>query len=74
VLAVRIMDKPDDSTETTCIEKPSTHRIAPEQLRKLLSDHRNKLQETRRNLLWSAAQLKDEIAIIEATLAELTIG
>ena len=64
----------EKAAEKPCAQTVAMRTIAPEQLRKFLSDRRNRLQETRRTLLCSAAQLKDEIAAIDATLEELTIG
>lgn len=64
--------QPDELQKNACVVNATTPTIGPERLRRLLNDHRNKLQETRRALLTSAAQLKDEIAAIEQLLAELT--
>lgn len=59
-------------TETACAESAVLRTIAPEQLRKWASDHRNRLQETRRTLQEAAARLEKEIAACDQMLAELT--
>lgn len=71
------MNKPDNSsqpTENACIESMSMLRIPPERLRQWLNDHRNRLQKSHFELTQTAGRVKKEIAVIDAMLADLTIG
>ena len=71
------MEKPDTSPElpkSACVEKTFVHTIGAEQLRKLLSDHRNSLQKRCFEMKQSAMRIEKDIASIDALLAELTIG
>lgn len=68
------MTEPDESQngiDCYCKLQATTHRIAPEQLRKSLSDHRNKLKDVRWNLLAQVKTLEREIATCDAMLADL---
>lgn len=64
-------DNPSQTQQNTCVEKQATRSIAPEHLRKLLSDHRNRLKDVRWNLLAQVKTLEREIAACDAQIADL---
>ncbi len=66
--------QPDESEKTACVVNASVRTIAPEQLRKLLADHRNSLQKRCFELRQSAMRMEKDIASIDALLTELTIS
>jgi len=69
------MNQPDNSsqtTETPCVENQLALRIAPEQLRRLLIDHRSNLQKRCFEMRQTAMRIEKDIASIDALLAELT--
>lgn len=65
--------KPDESPKNACLLNGVTRTLSPEQLRRCLSDHRNKLKDVRWNLLAQVKTLEREIAAADAMLAELTM-
>lgn len=65
--------KPDELQKKPCVSITSVRTLSPEQLRKWLGDHRNRLQETRRSLQVASAQIEKQIATCDQLLADLTI-
>jgi hypothetical protein len=74
------MDKTDNSSQlveprqAACAENPTARIVSPEQLRKLLNDHRNSLRKRCFELRQAAMRMEKDIATVDALLAELTIG
>lgn len=65
--------QPDESPKNACAVNATVRTIAPDKLRKLLSDHRNKLKEVRWNLLAQVKTIEKEIITYDALIEELTI-
>lgn len=66
--------QPDESPKNACAQTVDVRTIAPEQLRKLLSDHRNSLRNRCFELRQAAIRMEKDIAAVDALLADLTIG